>query len=414
VNSAITGGDSEAVASPLYQHISDLSADGMAGKVWSIGEQSFEIALGPGPNFHADIDGGQEVPPVGTPATGQGSFQLLADGTLQFKISYSGLLSPETAAHIHGPAPPGMNAGVLFPLPAGNPKFGTTPVLTGVQRTHLQNGQLYVNIHTTGNPGGEIRGQIVPQSDEITYGPTPCTASPSCTIGSLCTVGLCTQDPTCTLSPDCTGSPSCTQGSGCTQGQFCTVSPGCTQGPTCTTGPWCTMGANCTFGPAACTAGQRCTFGVCTNCTNCTSGNNCTFGPGACTIGIQCTGGDFCTHGPEACTLGDNCTAGSGACTGGPACTGGAGCTQDPAGCTLGLGCTFGPDCTAGGACTGGAACTFDPAACTAGPNCTAAVPGCTSGATCTTGPVCGGGGVPAPENEKPNTWGKIKDLYRD
>ena len=76
-------------------------------------------------------------------------------------ISYAGLSSPENAAHIHGFAGPGTPAGVVFTLPAGNPKVGTWNYAEG-QEASILGGLCYVNIHTNNNPGGEIRGQIVP------------------------------------------------------------------------------------------------------------------------------------------------------------------------------------------------------------------------------------------------------------
>ncbi len=114
--------------------------------------------------FQAVIDGAQEVPPSGSPGTGLGCLTLNPNpsGTLSFEISFSGLLSPEVAAHIHGPAAAGSTAGVLFPLPLGSPKIGATVKLTNAQKTDLLAGLYYINIHTGPLPGGAIRGQILP------------------------------------------------------------------------------------------------------------------------------------------------------------------------------------------------------------------------------------------------------------
>ena len=96
-----------------------------------------------------------------SPATGTGSFTLNASNMLSFNISYSGLLGTESAAHIHCCAPPGTNAGVLFGLPATNPKIGSVGPLNAQQVADLNAGLMYVNIHTQPNfGGGEIRGQI--------------------------------------------------------------------------------------------------------------------------------------------------------------------------------------------------------------------------------------------------------------
>ena len=80
---------------------------------------------------------------------------------LSWKVSYSGLTGPATAAHFHGPAEPGKNAGVMIPIQniATSPAEGSA-TLTDAQAADLTAGRLYVNVHTAANPGGEIRGQV--------------------------------------------------------------------------------------------------------------------------------------------------------------------------------------------------------------------------------------------------------------
>ena len=69
------------------------------------------------------------------------------------------------AAHFHGPAEAGKNAGVqIWISEKGKPfesPFKGSAKLTDAQAADLMNGQWYVNIHTKANPGGEIRGQLV-------------------------------------------------------------------------------------------------------------------------------------------------------------------------------------------------------------------------------------------------------------
>src|SRR5439155_24947443 len=70
------------------------------------------------------------------------------------------LSTPETAAHIHGPGAPGVSAPILFPLTNGNLSdvlISLTPTDVG----NLKNGLLYINVHSSNFPGGEIRGQFV-------------------------------------------------------------------------------------------------------------------------------------------------------------------------------------------------------------------------------------------------------------
>lgn len=110
----------------------------------------------------AELDAVQEVPPNASPARGFGLFTVnRRTNTMRYYIAYGGLTGNETAAHIHGFAPHGTSAGVLFGLPAGSPKTGTI-TYTDAQEENLKRGLSYVNIHTVNFPGGEIRGQITP------------------------------------------------------------------------------------------------------------------------------------------------------------------------------------------------------------------------------------------------------------
>jgi hypothetical protein len=120
-------------------------------------------------HFRGPMDGAQEVPPNGSPATGLS--QILIDtntNTLFYHISYTGLLTAETAAHIHGYAGPGVPAGVVHALPATNPKIGAWNY-PAANEQQILNGLTYSNIHTVGFPGGEIRGQniVEPATDIV-------------------------------------------------------------------------------------------------------------------------------------------------------------------------------------------------------------------------------------------------------
>ena len=121
-------------------------------------------------NMTATINGSQEVPPSGSPGTGSAAITVDTDtNTLNFNITFSGLVAPETAAHFHGPAAPGVNAGVIFPLPLGSPKVGVWN-MTDQQEGWVLGGLTYINIHSTSFPGGEIRGQVVeaPNATDVT------------------------------------------------------------------------------------------------------------------------------------------------------------------------------------------------------------------------------------------------------
>jgi len=115
--------------------------------------------------YEANLDGGQEVPAVATSASGQARVEVDAKGLMRWTVDYRGLSGPVTAAHVHGPAGPGQNAGVLIPLevPAGGASFSGQARISPEQSTQLSSGQWYVNLHTARHPSGEIRGQLRPR-----------------------------------------------------------------------------------------------------------------------------------------------------------------------------------------------------------------------------------------------------------
>jgi hypothetical protein len=85
-----------------------------------------------------------------------------ASKQMTWRITYSGLSGAPTAAHFHGPAQPGANAGVAVPIPnaATSPVQGSA-TLTDAQAADLLAGRYYINIHTAANPAGEIRGPVI-------------------------------------------------------------------------------------------------------------------------------------------------------------------------------------------------------------------------------------------------------------
>lgn len=140
--------------------------------------------------YTATLTGAAEKPnAVTTSGTGTwtGTYNPTT-GILSYNLSFSGLGTNATLAHIHGPATVDQFAGVIVNLDqaaqartitlgatsgtgtgtvnlnagATWPSAGAT--ITGVQLKDLMDqGMTYVNIHTTANGGGEIRGQITRQ-----------------------------------------------------------------------------------------------------------------------------------------------------------------------------------------------------------------------------------------------------------
>ena len=142
--------------------------------------------------FVGNLSGANEVPPVASPGTGLATVILDPTAqTLQVNATFSGLTSNDVAAHIHCCAPLGTNAGVATTLPAfagfplgvtqgtflsqlfslEDPTFYNPAFVTlqgGLEQAEaaliagIENGQTYFNIHTSVNPGGEIRTQLLP------------------------------------------------------------------------------------------------------------------------------------------------------------------------------------------------------------------------------------------------------------
>jgi hypothetical protein len=111
--------------------------------------------------FKAALSGKEEVPP--TKSNAAGAIDATYDSAskkLTWKGNYTGLSAAPTAAHFHGPAEKGKNAGVAVPAPVPASPFEGSAVLIDTQAADLMAGKMYFNVHTTANPDGEIRGQL--------------------------------------------------------------------------------------------------------------------------------------------------------------------------------------------------------------------------------------------------------------
>ena len=130
-------------------------------------------------DFEAVLSGANEVPPVATQATG--SATLTIEGQqIVYQVDVQGIENV-LFSHIHI-APEGENGPVRLNLCGTDdtPGCSTTDTGTLVSDSNavttgtpaitfdslvsaIRAGNAYVNVHTTANPGGEIRGQITPQ-----------------------------------------------------------------------------------------------------------------------------------------------------------------------------------------------------------------------------------------------------------
>ena len=135
------------------------------------GEIRGQVLLETDNAFTGQMSGAQEVPAVATTATGLGIFTLnQSQDKLKFRVTLAGLSAAVTGAHFHIGAV-GANGGVainLLPFLANNVIEGEvtagTPAtpgpLTPAFLTALNQGLVYINVHTSNNPGGEIRAQV--------------------------------------------------------------------------------------------------------------------------------------------------------------------------------------------------------------------------------------------------------------
>jgi hypothetical protein len=107
------------------------------------------------------LSGAEEVPPVNTQGSGSGSLRLAEDGTVTGSVKTTGVQG--TMAHIHQGAK-GQNGPVIVPLTKNGDTYSVPEgrKLTAAQMQAWKAGNLYVNVHTAANKGGEVRGQINP------------------------------------------------------------------------------------------------------------------------------------------------------------------------------------------------------------------------------------------------------------
>jgi CHRD domain len=107
------------------------------------------------------LSGANEVPPVTTTAAGSGTFTIGTDMSVSGSVTTTGIKG--TAAHIHEAAA-GANGPVIVPLTKDGDKYSAAPgaKLTDAQYKSFMAGNLYVNVHSEANKGGEIRAQLNP------------------------------------------------------------------------------------------------------------------------------------------------------------------------------------------------------------------------------------------------------------
>jgi len=114
-----------------------------------------------GSTVNLTLSGTQEVPPLSVPGSGSGSFTIGEDGAVSGSVTTSGVQG--TMAHIHMAAR-GTNGPVIVPLTKNGDTYSTPAgaKLNSAQMQAFKAGNLYVNVHTDRNKGGEVRAQLQP------------------------------------------------------------------------------------------------------------------------------------------------------------------------------------------------------------------------------------------------------------
>jgi CHRD domain len=113
-------------------------------------------------SFKADLTASSEVPANDSKGSGSTTANYdPASKKLNWTVTFSGLSGPATAAHFHGPAEPGKNAGPAVTIAGTSSPMAGSATLTDAQAADLLAGKWYVNVHTAANKDGEIRGQVV-------------------------------------------------------------------------------------------------------------------------------------------------------------------------------------------------------------------------------------------------------------
>ena len=118
----------------------------------------------------AAMDGASANAGLGTGSPGVGTGTITFDTVtkqLDWSITWGGLIGTPTAMHFHGPALPNQNAGFQVGTGIAGPPVIGNAILNASQEADLLAGLWYLNLHTTSSPGGEIRGQVVPEPSTL-------------------------------------------------------------------------------------------------------------------------------------------------------------------------------------------------------------------------------------------------------
>lgn len=148
----------------MYLNIhTDMNAAGeIRGQVYKLLREGYTL----------NLSGDQEVPSVETDASGSGIVSINRDQTnAHFMIAYNDLSGPQSMAHFHS-APSGQNGDVIFNLSTYFSQVDTYDAAFGYWTEEndtpfdpaaalaFREGEVYINVHSSANPSGELRGQV--------------------------------------------------------------------------------------------------------------------------------------------------------------------------------------------------------------------------------------------------------------
>ena len=189
VNPATSVTDAQGIARTSFRPGASGASNTVTATVSGVSTPATFSATGKLETFTASLSSHSEVPDTMTlNATGTATLVVNATrDTITYTVMANGLSGPATLSHIHGPAAAGTNASVRVPFTITpgvstgtvaqgvftaadivNPTSGNPPPAP-IDKTNLEeligllrSGQMYVNVHTTAHPAGEIRGQTAP------------------------------------------------------------------------------------------------------------------------------------------------------------------------------------------------------------------------------------------------------------
>lgn len=155
------------------------------------GELRGQLVTGDADVFFFTLSTDEEVPLVSNPSNGNGTGALTVNRATNAGVSFinvRGLTGAALAVHLHAGASAGDASGLIpilleevsgLTLPAGEFRYSDTKTdlsnftveaggMSGNTITNfldlLDDAQVYANLHTAANPGGELRAQLVPDT----------------------------------------------------------------------------------------------------------------------------------------------------------------------------------------------------------------------------------------------------------